>query len=710
MRKNLSTVEIINGVKIDDPYRYLEDIYSHETLHFIEQINTMSDNVFKKSKYRNIMKEKIQEYMDFDKYGIYTKIGDYYYYYYSPKGQDNYNLYRKKTLNSKGKLFFKYNQTCGNTPIYYNYGKFSEDGSIYAYGFTNETTQLTTINFKLSNNKILKDTLKDILYTDIAFIFNNNGVIYSSFSNITHLEGEECSYMIYENHSLYYHKMGTPQSEDIKIANDPINKTFLMYGYVSADEKYLFANIYPQFDSKNTIYYYDLRNVYNNRFYGKINMIPLIGNFDANYQIIDSNSEEAIIITDKDAPMKKIIKVKFYKSFLGEKNWKVLIDEEKTRLIESVTVVGKDYLILRCLENVRSILHIYNKHDGTLLQTIDMGLGNIEYISGNRRSNEFFLYFLNPIIPGVIYKGNLDKMKNNEKVKFKKLFTELPNGLKIDDLSIKQIFYKTRDGKNVSMFLLYKNNIKLSRNNPVLFEAYGGFNISYTPYYHGSRIMFVKHFGGIWCLASVRGGNEFGDQWHKEGILNKKNNTFNDVIDGLNFLISNGYTRPSKLGIIGTSNGGMVMAVVSQRRPDLVGAVVIEAAPLDMTRFHLFTYGMTWRDDYGDPDIKKDFDNLLTYSPYYNLKMPLQPLQWPSTLLFTTYYDQIVVPIHTLKYTARLYEILQKGIDYQYNPIITTVIMNRSEHGEATSYHNYIEDNVKIFSFLQQALNLTWIN
>ncbi|CEF69338.1 Prolyl endopeptidase [Strongyloides ratti] len=713
MRKNLSIFDTYYGVKINDPYRYLEYLESPETLNFISQLNKISDDVFKKSPYINNIREKLNNYLNFDKCGLYLKHGDYYYYFCASRNEDIFNLYRKKTLNSKKELFIDFKKIFKDRNMTFSFGRFSQNGSIYAYVLSDEKSQLMTINFKTSKGKTLKDSISTFSYTDISFVFNNNGIIYSSYPVIFDQNSKNKSSPVYGGHSLFYHKFGTPQTEDIMIANYTTNKNYSIFGYVSTDERYLFASIitnYNSIESNNMIYYYDLINVKEKKFEKKIDMIPLFNNNDAYYQIITSNLEEVIVLTSKDAPSKKIIKVKISEAHLGKKVWKTLINEVDTRIIENAFVVGKDYLILKCLENVRSVLYIYSKHDGNLLQKLDMGLGIINSIYGSSENDELFFCFTNQIIPGIVYRGNLNELKSNGKIKLKKIFTRIPNNFIINNFSVKQIFYNTRDNKKVSMWLYYMNDMKLNGNNPVFLEAYGGFRISSTPHYHSSRTMFVKNFGGIWCIANVRGGNEYGDEWYKDGILDKKNNTFNDVIDGARYLISNKYTNPSKLAIFGASNGGMVMAVVGQRHPELFGAIIIESAVLDMLRFNFSYYGEQWKSDYGDTNVKKDFDNIISYSPLHNLKIPSKPIQWPSTLLFTTIYDYIVPSFHTLKYTATLYEILQKSLDYQTNPVIATIQMNRSEHGEGISIHNLVEDNVKIFTFLQQALNLTWIN
>ncbi|CEF69339.1 Prolyl endopeptidase [Strongyloides ratti] len=708
IRKDKNVVETLHGIQIADPYRYLEDPLNEETTNFIKKLNDISSKVFEKSNIRGIIKERLREYINYEKHDVLFKHGDYYYYSHNTGLQNHNTICRKKTLDDKEEIFLDVNKLSKDGLISCSSMKFSNDGSIMAYGLSINGSDWNTIKFKTSDNKDVDDILEKVKHSNSDFLFNNTGFIYSTYPN---RKESDTGRTVTKNeyHSLYYHKMGTSQKDDVLIVDYPQDKEVFTFGSISNDEKYLFVYFNKGTDPKNMIYYYDLSKNMDKTFKGKIKLEPLFDKGDASYEIIDSNENEVIVKTDKNAPLGKIIKVKFSEAHKGESAWTVLIDELKERKISDVTVVGKDYLLLNCLENVRSSLYMYNKHTGEMIQKFDIDIGIVYQVSGDDKSNEFFFGFLNQITPGIIYRGYLDNSESNNKFKIEKIIENNSKNLNSKDFSVKQVFYKSKDNKDISMFIFHRKDMKLDGNNPVLLEGYGGFSISMTPSFSVSKSMFVKHFNGISCIANIRGGGEYGEEWHIDGMLHKKQNCFDDFIGAAEYLVSNKYTNPSKLAIRGGSNGGLLMAAVSQQRPDLFGAVINSVGVLDMLRFHKFTAGGAWIAEYGNPEIKEDFDYLLKYSPLHNLEMPPEPIQWPNTLLKTADHDDRVVPSHTLKYIATLYEVLQTGSKYQTNPVIAK-IEKSSGHGSGKPLSKALDEIVDDYSFLQQVLDINWKN
>uniref|UniRef100_A0A0N4ZJP2 Prolyl endopeptidase n=1 Tax=Parastrongyloides trichosuri TaxID=131310 RepID=A0A0N4ZJP2_PARTI len=501
--------------------------------------------------------------------------------------------------------------------------------------------------------------------------------------------------------------MGTQQEEDIIISDYPSDKNFRIYGYSSKDGRYLFLNLYNKSNKNHTVYYYDLYNL-KGEITQKLDWKPLFDKDDAFYYIFHVDNDELYIRTNKNASMEKIFKMKFSDALKGEDSWNILVDENKNRTILSIFVVGKKYLIMDCLENVKNVFYIHDKSTGEVLQKISLEPVYTYYTFGSSESNEFFISFSNRITPGTTYRGNLDDLDKGEKVKLEIIRQKKIKNVDLNKFVLNQIFYPSKDGTNISMFLYHKKNLKLNSNNPVLLEAYGGFSLSQLPVYATYATLFVKNFNGIVCTVNVRGGGEYGERWHQDGMLHKKHNVFDDFIAGTEYLIEKNYTNPSKIAIAGASNGGLLMAVVSQRRPDLFGAVIIKYSVLDMLRFHKFNLGSGWISEYGDPDKKEDFDYLMTYSPLHNLKLPPRPVQWPSILLKTGDHDDRVDPSHTLKYVARLYEILQSAKEYQTNPILA-IVTKSSGHGIIKPLSKAIADMVDVFCFMEISLNITWI-
>uniref|UniRef100_A0AAF5DB16 Prolyl endopeptidase n=2 Tax=Strongyloides stercoralis TaxID=6248 RepID=A0AAF5DB16_STRER len=706
IRKDNSVVENIHGMEIPDPYRYLENLQNNETIDFINKVNEISRKVLEKRNYKNIIKDKIIDYINFEQYGIFSKHGDYYYYQYNSGRQDSDSFYRKKNLDDKGELFLDTSNLYKNGVSDVNIKGFSNDGSIIVYEESTNNSDWKTLKFKTSNGKELSDIITNVKLSNVDFVFNNTGIIYSTFP-INNYNDEVNKMAKNENHSLYYHKIGTSQKEDILIADYPKDKDVYTLGYTSNDGKILFVNFFKGANSRNMIYYYNLSTIVENDITEKLLLKPLFEVDDASYEIVDSNDMNITVLTNKDAPMKKIITVNFNHILEDESSWKTLIEEVKNRNILSGTRIGEKYLLLVCLEDVRSTLYVYYKDDGKLIQKIDIDPGVIEGVQGSIDSNEFFITLTSPISPSIVYRGFINDLETNTTIEIEKIVQTIPKTINFNEFIVNQVFYKSKDNKKISMFLFHKKDIKLDGKNPLLLEGYGGFGVSLMPTFSASKVMFVKHLNGIYCIANIRGGGEYGEEWHFDGMLHKKQNSFDDFISAAEYLISNNYTNPSKLAIRGGSNGGLLTAVVSQQRPDLFGSVIIKSGVLDMLRFHKFTSGGGWTAEYGDPEIKQDFNYLIKYSPLHNLKLPSNSSQWPSTFLHIGKNDDRVIPAHTLKYAAQLYDILQKAISYQTNPVLVGV-EEATGHGGAASFDKDIDNTAKEFFFIQQTLNLQW--
>uniref|UniRef100_A0A0N5A2X4 Prolyl endopeptidase n=1 Tax=Parastrongyloides trichosuri TaxID=131310 RepID=A0A0N5A2X4_PARTI len=707
IRKDETIVDTLHNNKIPDPYRYLEDPNSKETKSFVKKLNFITDGILDQSKYKDLIRDKTIKYLNFEKYGLFVKRGEYYYYTYNSGLENHDSLYRKKNLNDEGEKFLDINSLSKDGSTSCSFEKTSLDGKLMAYGLSVNGSDWNTIHFMNVDGETLPDVIKQVKHTHVDFILNNTGFIYSTYPNKkTSDDGTTVSKNEY--HSLYYHKMGTPQEDDIIIAEYPSDKEVFTFGYTSDDGRYLFVNFNKGTDPKNKIYYYDLHELTNkNEITKKLELKPLFEESNASYEIFDSNAEEVFVKTDKDAPMGKLFKMRFSDVSKGEKAWIPLVDENKNRKISEVSTVGKKYFITNCLEDIKSSLYVHDKTTGKILQKIDIDPGYVGRVSSDDKSNEFFVSFASQITPTTIFRGNLDMIEKGEKVELEIIKQTTPEGLDLKEFAVKQIFYPSKDGTKVSMFIFHKKDIKLDGSNPTLLEGYGGFGVSVIPSYSSSKTMFVKHFNGIICTANIRGGGEYGERWHEDGMLHKKQNVFDDFIGAAEYLINNNYTQPSKLAIRGGSNGGLLMAAVSQQRPDLYGAVINKVGVLDMLRFHKFTAGGAWISEYGNPEKKEDFDYIIKYSPYHNLKLPEGRLQWPCTLLETADHDDRVVPSHTLKYIARLYELLQEAEQYQTNPILAS-IEKSAGHGAGKPLTKAMDELVKEFSFLQLTLNLKW--
>uniref|UniRef100_A0A0K0EB11 Prolyl endopeptidase n=1 Tax=Strongyloides stercoralis TaxID=6248 RepID=A0A0K0EB11_STRER len=704
MTKLKRFTEKFHGRKVKDEYRYLEDKYFNVTIKFIKKLNNISNTVFSKAKNRNDIDKKFHELWNYDKRTVYSKYGDYYYYFFYNESKILPSLIQTKELYNLGKTFIDFDKIDPRGELEVKDLVFSRDGEKMAYIVKESDKAWHTVFFKNKNGVDIDDKLEDVIYSSYSFVFKNRGFIYSTYPQ---RNGTCGGIMIsdFKFHSIYYHHFGEKQEDDKILAWCPKGEDSIIHGTLSNNGKYLFIECINEITGTTMLYYSDIQN---NKYFKKtLRMIPLITTDDGLYNIIDSSTSHVLIYTNQNAPFGKVIKMRLSKRSSNENNWKVFIETSKNREINEILPVGRKYLVANCMTNLKSFLVIYNKKNGRMYKRIEFGEGIIEDITGNSNHYEVFLTFNNLISPQTIYR--VDLRRGTKKVVKQKIIETLPNGVNSDDFVVKRLFYDGKDHTRIPLIMFYNKNTLRNRRNPIILEGYGGFQTILRPYYHLSKLLFVKHFGGIWCIAGIRGGGEYGKKWHLQGKGLNKKNSFDDFIAAAEYLIRKRYTRPSKLGIFGSSVGGLVTNVVSQLRPDLFGSVVSKTPLLDMIRYHrLTTHDEIFIEEFGDIAEKKHFKNLLTYSPLHNLKLPKYKLQWPSTLLFTSTEDVIVGPEHTLKYLAGLYRILQKAVQYQTNPVIGFVGKYYGHHDYQKPADKLLNESVNMFSFLQQTLDLEW--
>uniref|UniRef100_A0A0K0ENP8 Prolyl endopeptidase n=1 Tax=Strongyloides stercoralis TaxID=6248 RepID=A0A0K0ENP8_STRER len=716
------------GHKTCNYYEYLEDLKNEKTKDFIKKINSISYKYLSTITIRNYIKRKITKNLYYGRHSTFTKRGKYYYYTYNSGTQNHSVIMRREKYYSDGEVFFdvnKYDET-GRTSL--TDFTFTNNGKIMAYLLSVNGSDWGTIKFMTENGKPLKDTLINIKLCHMSFAFNGRGLFYSTYSNKKDQnvpdENGEHTY-----HSLYYHVMGTPQSKDILVANYPENKNVIIEGFISRNQRHLFIYYFRGADAEyNAIKYFDLHRIHRKKINGKLRLRPLFTEFDASYSIIDSDCQDIYVLTTKNAPKGRLIRVSIRNAHKGEKVWKELIKTDPKRKLESVTAAGEKYLIVHYSEDLEDKVYIHDKRTGRMITKLNLEPGTLIDISASTHQSRFFLQISNQVSPQTMYTGNLLELKHSNKIKMKVIIKPIISGVKKSDYVMKKIFYESKDSTKVPLHIFHKKGIKFDGNNPLLLEGYGGFGISFLPSYSSSKLMFVNNFDGIYVIAGIRGGGEYEVEWHKNGSLHNKQNSFDDFIAAAKYLIKENYTNPSKLAIIGASNGGILTAVVSQQRPDLFGTVITKVGVLDMLRFHKFTIGSAWIPEYGDPDKEEDFNYLLKYSPLHNIKMPKRPVQWPSTLvtsglhddrmperpvqwpstLITSgLHDDRVVASHTLKYAAQLYHDLQQGISYQRNPVLVRV-SDAQGHNGAVTFKRKVEETTDVFAFIKETLNIKW--
>ncbi|MCP9263289.1 Prolyl endopeptidase [Dirofilaria immitis] len=625
-RKDDSIVDDFHGTKVADPYRWLEDPDLNETKEFVEKLNSISQPFIASSPYREKLRKRLTELWNHEKFGCSSRRGDYYYYYYN-SGLQNQRYVRfvpPKTLHGKSEVFLDPNKLSEDGTTSVRQHSFTHDGSILAYGLSEKGSDWMTVKFKKADGIDLNDTILGVKHSNLDWLIDNSGVFYSTYpEHKSALEGSSTEK--HEYHSLYFHKLGTSQSDDVLVADFRSHPEYMCSGSVTEDGRYLLVDVSRGTDPYNMLYYYDVQEA------------------KQKLPFIDNDDDTALILTNHDAPLFKLVRVKMSTAHEGSSAWETVIPEDKKNRLEWVANVGGDRLVVSYIEDVKNKLYVHCPKTGERFYEIPLEIGTV---SG------FLAEFRRISIKGV----------------------------DICKFIVKQAFCTSKDGAKIPLYIIHNKNLVLNGNTPALLYGYGGFNIAQMPHFSTSFILFLDNFKGILISVNLRGGSEYGEKWHEDGMRERKQNVFDDFISAAEYLITNNYTSPRRLAIYGGSNGGLLVGAVSQQRPELFGAVLNQVGVLDMLRYHKFTIGNAWIPEYGNPDEASDFEFIYKYSPLHNIKIPNKGYQWPSTMLMTADHDDRVVPSHSLKYMARLYEAAQSSNSFQKKPLIIRVDV-KAGHG-----------------------------
>uniref|UniRef100_A0A0N5AKL7 Prolyl endopeptidase n=1 Tax=Syphacia muris TaxID=451379 RepID=A0A0N5AKL7_9BILA len=706
-RKDESVIDTYHGTKVCDPYRWLEDPDSNETRSYVKELNKVSMPFLKAASYRNQIKEKLTDMWNYERYGCISKHGQFYYYFYNTGLQNQSVMYKQSDLNGKPEIFLDPNKFSEDGITSIRCYRFSNDGSILAYGLSEKGSDWMTLKFRKSNGEDLPDVVNGVKHSAIAWA-GNDGVFYSKYpEHKGALEGSSTEKHKY--HSLFYHPLNS--KEDVLVADFRWDPELMCSGEVSEDGTYLIVDVSKGCDPTNSLYYFDIKKL-GHHFEGKLPLNVLFSEDDAKYEFIDNDNDTALILTNSNAPMFKLIRVKMDSHSENKNLWETVIPENEKYKLDWVARVNKKYLVAAYIEDVKNTLYLHCATTGIRICQLLLGIGSVSGFFGRKLIPEIFISFESFFNPGIIYYLDLDKVDSFENIKLRELRKVVVKGVNVEDFCAEQVFYASRDGTKVPMYLLHKKGIIKNQQNATILNGYGGFNIAELPYFSVSRLLFLQYFDGLIACANLRGGSvvesfsEYGEKWHESGMRNKKQNVFDDFIGAAEYLISNKYTSPNKLAIHGGSNGGLLVAVCSQQRPDLFKAVVNRVGVLDMLRFHKFTVGGAWIPEYGNPDEPCDFPFIYKYSPLHNLKYP-DSGQWPATLLMTADHDDRVVPSHSLKYIARLYELVKGVKNEQKNPLLIRIDV-KAGHGSGKPTSKVIEEVTDMYSFLERVLDLKW--
>ena len=674
------------GTKVPDPYRWLENDTAPEVAAWVEAQNKVTFAYLEQIPFRQKIKDRLTQLYNYPKYSAPARRGDYFFYTKNDGLQNQSVWYRQKGLDGTPEVLLDPNKLSADGTTRLGQFSLSKDGSYLGYGVSQGGSDWNDVYvMDVGSKQLQPDHLQWVKVSGVAW--QGNGFYYSRYPAPE--KGHELTNKN-ENHQVFYHKVGTPQSEDVLVYEDKANPLRFHIVGTSDDERYAFLSISEGSKGKkgSALFYRDLSQP------GKA-FTPIVAEVgDDDFSVVDNIGDKFLIYTNHLAPNGRVFL--FDPKKPEEKNWKDIIPE-KPEPLDNINAVGGK-LFVTYLKDVATHAYVYSL-DGKLENEIKLpGLGAIPppppgtpgSFSGNRDDKFVFYTFTTFNFPPTIYKYDIATKQSS-------LFREpeIP-GFKSTEFETRQVFYKSKDGTRVPMFIVHKKGIKLDGNNPTILYGYGGFNITTSPNFSSLRLALLEQ-GFVYASANMRGGGEYGEKWHEAGTKLKKQNVFDDFIAAAEYLIKNKYTSPSRLAIQGGSNGGLLVGAVSNQRPELFKAVVEQAGVMDMLRFHNFTIGSNWISDYGSSDNAAEFKALYAYSPIHNTRAGVK---YPATLITTADHDDRVVPAHNFKYAAAL-QAAQGGA----NPILIR-IDTKSGHG-ASSTTKAIEQAADIYSFLMMNLGVT---
>jgi prolyl oligopeptidase len=658
-----------HGTMVADPYRWLEIDTAAEVEAWVKQQNEVTYGYLEKIPFREAIKNRYEKLFNYEKLSAPIKVGDHYFFYKNDGLQNQAVIYVQKGLDGEPEVFIDPNALSkeGTTAISLLGGSTDDKYMAYAQQEAGSDWQQIKV-MDIASKKELKDQLKWVKFSGAAW--DANGFFYSRYPEPE--AGLEYSQDV-KYHSIYYHKLGDDQAKDKLIYKDEKHPDMYHWCNTTKDDNFLIMYAAPGTDGYAT-YYMDLNKPdrkFEELFPGYANKTTVIEHHDGSF----------LALTDIDAPNYRLVSVDPSKK--SKENWKEILPQ-KDDLLESVST-GGGKLFAKYLTKATNMV-FQMEMDGSKSNVIELpGTGSTFGFSGKKDQKDLFYTYTSFVYPSIIFKYNVESTESEP-------FFESKLAFDPSKFEEKQVFYKSKDGTDVSMFIVHKKGLKLDGNNPAFLYGYGGFNNSMTPYFSASRVILLEN-GGVFAMPNLRGGGEYGEEWHKDGMLFKKQNVFDDFIAAAEYLISKEYTSSDKLAIAGGSNGGTLVGACMTQRPELFAVTFPAVGVMDMLRYHKFTVGKGWIPEYGSSDEADHFKNLFAYSPLHNIK---DGVEYPATMITTADHDDRVVPAHSFKYAATLQK-AQKGD----NPVLIRIETNAG-HGAGKPTSMIIEEQADQWSFFFQ--------
>lgn len=674
--RKVDTVDDYHGKKIADPYRWLEDDNAPDTKNWVDAQNGVTENYLASIPFRPQVKQRLEELWNYPRYGTPFREGKYYYFYKNDGLQNQAVLYRQEGLNGTPEVFIDPNKLSDKGTAALGSLSFSKDSKYCAYLVAKAGSDWQEgFVMDVATKQLLSDKLDWIKFSGLSW--KGDGFYYSRYD-----APDEKSKLSKKNefHKVYFHKVGTSQEQDQLIYVDKEHPLRNAGAGLTEDERFLILST-TEGTSGNELYYRDLQDP------SQTDFKLLVKGFAYEPSVVENVGDKLLLLTNHDAPNYKLVLVDPKNP--AQENWKVIIPEQKEVLQGVGTAGGK--LFASYLKDASTRIVQYSV-DGKLEKNITLpGIGTAGGFGGKKEDKTLFYTFTSFVAPPTIYKYDIASGKSE-------VFRKTEVKFNPADYETKQVFFTSKDGTKVPIFLSYKKGIRMNGQNPVLLYGYGGFNIPMTPGFSVSNLFFMEQ-GGIYAVVNLRGGSEYGEAWHKAGMMEKKQNVFDDFIGAAEYLVKEKYTSPSKLAIRGGSNGGLLVGAAMTQRPELFKVALPAVGVMDMLRFQKFTIGWAWVTEYGSSDKPEQFDYLVKYSPLHNLK---KGTHYPATMVTTADHDDRVVPAHSFKFASALQEAHEGP-----NPVLIRV-ETQAGHGAGKPTSKLIDEAADIWSFTMYNLGMNF--